>query len=306
MNRKLTDALEKSLQRLQQGEPLDSVLAGYPHLAARLRPLLETALRARSLDQAGLPASALARQRTRGLSLAADLRRSKRPRQLKVWRPVMTALSVIAILVLSSNGLLIASAHSIPGDTLYPLKRTVESTQLQLASGSARKQALEHTFEERRVDETRSLITDQRIEEVEFNGQVTQMSSDEWVVSGISVYLTARTRVDPGIRVGDEIDVDGVTNVTGGLNATHLSLLTSPDDDSLAPLPAPTLSTQPAEDATVQNDSDGSSISPDSPDEGTSQPAKRDDGPSEKSSEGHDSGEKSGSRQSDSGESGQD
>ena len=81
----------------------------------------------------------LARQRAHGLAMAAELRQAKNRNPVRriSWRPALTVLAVIALLVMSSNGLLIASAHSIPGDTLYPLKRSVESTQLRFVIRSA-------------------------------------------------------------------------------------------------------------------------------------------------------------------------
>jgi hypothetical protein len=228
---------------LEKGEPLDSVLARYPGLQAQLRPLLEAAVCARSARVENLPTTTLARQRARGLALAADLRRQKIRHPLKrySWRPVMTVLSVLAILVMSSNGLLIASAHSIPGDTLYPLKRSVESTQLHLVSNPVEKDALERTFDERRVEETRSLIADERVEEVEFNGLVSSQSESVWEVSGIKVVITPYTQIDAGIHVGDRVDVDGSTNPSGGMDATHISLVNGPDDDTKPPQMTPTL-----------------------------------------------------------------
>jgi hypothetical protein len=75
MNKKLIDALDACLQRMEHGEALDSVLAGYPQMAAQLRPLLITAVRARSANPESVPQTVLARSRSRGLSLAADLRK---------------------------------------------------------------------------------------------------------------------------------------------------------------------------------------------------------------------------------------
>ena len=243
MNKIMLDALESCLQLMEKGEQLDSALARYPGLQAQLRPLLEAAVCARSARVESLPTTTLARQRARGLALAADLRRQKirHPLRKYSWRPVMTALSVLAILVMSSNGLLIASAHSIPGDTLYPLKRSVESTQLHLVSDPVEKDALERTFDERRVEETRSLIADERVEEVEFNGLVSSQSESVWEVSGIKVVITPHTQIDAGIHVGDRVDVDGSTNPSGGMDATHISLVNGPDDDTKLPQMTPTL-----------------------------------------------------------------
>jgi hypothetical protein len=233
MNDRLQDALENCLNRMEKGETLGSVLARYPQLSDQLSPLLKTALRARSGSRDGLPQSVLARQRSRGLAMAAGLRGKKsRPWMLRgALRFSMTVLSVIAILGLSSNGLLSASAQSIPGDSLYPLKLTVESTQLHLALDPAEKQVLERAFGERRVDETRSLISMRRIESVEFNGVVSSQTDSAWVVSGIPVIITARTDMDDGILVGDEIDVRGSTNNAGDVEAISMSLVNVPDPD---------------------------------------------------------------------------
>src|SRR5512137_1781483 len=110
MNKRLTDALENCLQRMDRGELLDSVLALYPDLSAQLRPLLETAARARSASWESLTQAVLVRQRSRGLALAAELRQGKNRHllQRRLWRPAATILAVIAILVMSGNGLLIA------------------------------------------------------------------------------------------------------------------------------------------------------------------------------------------------------
>jgi hypothetical protein len=245
MNKKLVDALETCLQRMEHGETLDSVLAGYPQLAAQLRPLLVTAVRARSANREPFPQSVLARSRSRGLSLAADLRQGRihPPVLRRFWRPVVTILSMIIILVMSSNGILVASAHSIPGDTLYPLKLSVESTQLNLVSNLAQRQELERTFRERRLDETKSLISIRRIEDVDFTGVVTSQSGDEWLVSGIPVVITAQVDRDDGIQIGDDIDVDGSTDTAGNVKAMRLSLANVPDADEDYPGVSPTLTT---------------------------------------------------------------
>lgn len=46
---KLTHTLDEAILRLEAGEPLEQVLSSYPGQGARLRALLETALRLRSL-----------------------------------------------------------------------------------------------------------------------------------------------------------------------------------------------------------------------------------------------------------------
>jgi Domain of unknown function (DUF5667)/Domain of unknown function (DUF5666) len=293
MNQKLLDALENCLQRIEQGETLESALALHPELSGQLRPLLETAICARPQSRETLPitALALARQRSRGLALAADLRRGKIPQPGRriSWRPLMTVLSVIIILVMSSNGILIASAHAIPGDTLYPLKRSVESTRLQLAYNPIQKQELEHSYEELRLDETKTLISHQRVESVEFYGQVSSQSKNEWLIAGIRVVITPQTRIDAGIAVGDLVEVDGATNAAGGVDAVHLSLLETPDDDDTPVEMTPT--PQPIVEPDLQETPTESSVSPADSGEGTNQSGSEDNHSSDSSSGDHSSDE---------------
>jgi hypothetical protein len=255
MNEILQDALESCLTRMEKGETLDSVLERYPQLSSQLSPRLKTAASACSARRESLPAGMLARQRARGLALAAELRpRKNRPLLFRgAWRISLTTLSVIAILVLSSNGLLSASAHSIPGDTLYPLKRTVETTRLHLTIDPAEQKRLEESFSEERVDETRSLITIRRIESVEFSGVVSSQAEAAWVISGILVIITDRTDMDDGIVVGDVVEVRGSTNPAGDVEALFLSKVNVPDPDDNPAQLAPKEASYP--------DSAGSNIS---------------------------------------------
>jgi hypothetical protein len=299
------DALESCLQRMEQGESLDSILTRYPRLAVQLQPLLETAARARSARVETLPLTVLARQRAHGLALAADLRQGKKkraPAHRLSWRPAMTVLSVIALLAMSSNGLLIASAHSIPGDTLYPLKRSVESTQLHLVSGETEREALEHTFDERRIDETRSLITHQRIENVDFSGMVSSQSKDKWLVAGIPVVITVHTEIDEDILVGDDVVVNGATNVAGGVDAARLTLVknltTSPTHPVLTPTPTP--SPQSSVETEGNDTQPESSVTPDHSGVGENQSGEGNDQTSEKSNENHYSSETTHSSQTNS------
>ncbi len=205
-----------------------------PTWPSQLRPLLETAVCARSARVESLPMTVLARQRARGLALAADLRQAKNRHPLR--RDFL------------------APGHDGPfGDcppgheqqrspdrlgSLHPRRHPLSLEAFgridPIAPGlrpGSKKQALEHTFEERRVEETRSLITDERVEEVEFTGVVSSQSESVWEVSGIKVVITPHTQIDAGIHVGDRVDVDGSTNPSGGLDATHISLVNSHDDD---------------------------------------------------------------------------
>jgi hypothetical protein len=224
MNKKIYDALEDCLRAMEKGESLELALKRYPHLAVELNPLLEAARRARTLGAGDLPVSAVTRGQVRLLTRAADMRSARSPRFFRkpTWRYALISLVTVLVFVLGGNGLLIASAKSLPGDPLYSFKRSVEWTQLILLFDPARRQALQVAFSQRRVDETRSLITGSRVEPVEFDGVVASQTDDGWLVSGIPVVVTSQTQVDGNLQIGDKITVSGETSADGRVDATHL------------------------------------------------------------------------------------
>jgi hypothetical protein len=225
MNRNLANILEECIRELQGGESLESLLERYPDQAHDLRPLLEAVVLASSGKKTEVAPVLLARNRKKVLDQAAGLRSGDRSRRSgpALWRRVLITACVIAILAMSGNGLLTASAHSLPGDTLYPLKLSVEATQLQLVNNPDQKKDLEQTFNLRRVAETKSLISIHREEDVEFGGLITSIQPDGWTVSNIPIVVTAHTQIATGLTVGDEVDVHGLTNVQGNVEATSLN-----------------------------------------------------------------------------------
>jgi hypothetical protein len=76
------------------------------------------------------------------------------------WRrPVAFAVSGVAVLVLLLGGFVWLSRSALPGDTLYGVKRTAESVQLALTSGTEAKARLELHFAKLRTVEVTKLIS---------------------------------------------------------------------------------------------------------------------------------------------------
>jgi len=227
MNKPLLDALETCLQALEKGETLEAALGRYPHLAVDLRPLLESAQAAWAVSRRDIPANVIARGRAHLLAAVMNRRAVRAPRQRTglVWRIAFAAFMVLVFLALTGKGLLTASAQALPGDVLYPLKRTVENFQLQLAPDPAQQTQLEDDFKQRRVDETQALITEGRVETVEFDGTVTAQTSDGWIVAGIPVIIAPQTSITGVIAVGVEVEVTGQTEPDGRVRAASLTVM---------------------------------------------------------------------------------
>lgn len=228
MSEKLFDALETCLQALENGETLDSALARFPALAADLRPMLEASLHARTLGGSPPSDAVQRRGRARLLQRAAEMRESKRaPRRtwLFNFRPLAIALMLV-IFFLSGTGLVNASTTSLPGDNLYPVKRTWEDMRLLFAFGEGERENLELEYEDERQEEISELLAEGRTEPISFSGYVTAQSDGQWKVSGISVLITAQTALpaEP-VNVGSVVTVFGVTTSNGTVDAQRVNLV---------------------------------------------------------------------------------
>lgn len=236
MNTKLIGALELSLQVLEHGGTVEECLSRFPSLALDLRPLLESALSARSISLPTIPGNAVTRGRVRVLNRAAQLRQGLRPRAHypRAWRLAAIPLVVLAFLFLTGNGLIAASANALPGDALYPFKRTVEDIRLRLAPNLNVKAGIQKEISTRRIDETEILLSEQHVEPVDFEGQVSEQLPDGWLIAGIPVRVTLQTEVEGTLAIGAQVEVRGLTQSDGSVLAERVTVETSDsgnDDD---------------------------------------------------------------------------
>ncbi|MDY7080421.1 MAG: DUF5667 domain-containing protein [Chloroflexota bacterium] len=74
---------------------------------------------------------------------------------------------LIAILLLASGGVVYASADTLPGDVLYPIKIVVEDVQLAVSLNDAGDAELRLAFATRRLAEAAVLLEDDRPEDIE-------------------------------------------------------------------------------------------------------------------------------------------
>lgn len=230
MSEKLYDALEVCLSALETGVDIESVLKLYPQEADELRPVLETAIQARSLALPAVSEAAIQRGRARVMQLANEMRNSA-PRPRKRWSllsfpRLASSLAIALVLLLSGTGLVSASSGALPGDHLYPVKRSWEGLRLLFIFSPEEREGLESAFEQERLDEISELLTEGRKEPIAFAGLVTAQNTVEWKVSGIIVMITSSTRLPPGaVSVGAPVMVIGHTNAQGFVEADMLEVL---------------------------------------------------------------------------------
>lgn len=227
---RLYEALEICLNEIERGADVDTVLFRYPELADELRPILETSLKAKEMAVPAPSGEVMRRNRAKLLQRASELRERKAaPLPRRIWsvplRRALVAFVMIAALFVSGTGLVRAASTTLPGDNLYPVKRTWENLRLFLTFDAVKREALEFEHENERLEELRELLASGRSANVDFAGYVTRQSADEWRVSGITVFITADTRLpDQQVVIGAAVRVHGQT-WNGGVLAERIESL---------------------------------------------------------------------------------
>ena len=226
MDEKLYEALEVCLAAMRTGVDLEGCLTLYPDIAAELRSVLEGARSARKLALLDVPAAPLKRSRARFRMRESQL--DDRWRPFFCWgigpRLAFMALLIILFISLSWNSLLVASAKSLPGDILYPLKRAAEKVTLSLPPIIESRHEIENVYYHRRAEEVENLFRLGRSEKISLEGVLTEVSSSRMVVEGIPVVADASTHIIGKIEPGMVVEVEGLTNPAGFVQAAEINL----------------------------------------------------------------------------------
>jgi hypothetical protein len=226
------DILEICLEEIEKGTDIDSLLFRYPTYASELRPLLEAAAKAIKVDIADPSEAVVRRNRAKVLQHAAQLREATVRTRRRLWsvplRRALVTLIVIGALFIGSTGLVRASTVTLPGDNLYPVKRTWEDVLVLFTFNMQAREALEVEHENERLYELREVFTQGRSVEVDFSGLVTRQNGDLWLVAGVPVAISAQTGLPvQAITVGDAVRVIGVTQADGSVLAQRIDMLPS-------------------------------------------------------------------------------
>jgi uncharacterized membrane protein YgcG len=227
----LYETLEICLQEIEQGAEIETVLLRYPDMVDELRPILEASVNAKGMAVLAPSTEVVRRNRAKLLQHAAGMREAKAPlSSQRIWlaslRRVAVTLAVVAILFASGTGLVRAASTTLPGDNLYPVKRTWEDVLLLLTFNLQQRQALEIEHENERLDELNELFAEGRSTRVDFAGLVSLQNGTEWRVAGIPVVISAQTEMpDQPVVVGTAVRVIGVTGADGIVQAERVKLL---------------------------------------------------------------------------------
>ena len=223
MNNKLYDALETCLQEIEKGAALESVIARFPDLVNELRPILKASIQARRLS-ADPSAEAMRRGRAKLLQRASEMREAKiapRKRVIPIFQRLALSLGMAATFLVSGTGLVGASATALPGENLYPVKRTWEDLQLLFTLDRDIRDVVRSQFEIERLHEVNELIAEGRHEVIQFAGVFMQVNG-VYYVSGVNVLIPSNLQIP---EIGSAVIVTGRTNAQGFVELESLELL---------------------------------------------------------------------------------
>ena len=214
MNNRLVDALEDCLSKgTLSDENLERVLTRYPKQADELRGLLETAENVQRTLHADQPSPSSAQQRSRALFLEQAHNQRQPPTLLFPGRPRLafnfTGLAVLVLVITSLVITSIASAHALPGEAFYPVKRAAEQTRLIFTTKPLTRIMLEQSYDKNRTDEVEALLERHLSPEIDFAGILLKVN-DSWSVASIPVEIPEQLIPLAESMVGKYVEVHGI------------------------------------------------------------------------------------------------
>jgi hypothetical protein len=220
------EALQTVLEQVQAGASLEDALQPYGRLADELRPLAEIALANRAYAASlTAPQNSQAASRAQFLNAAHTYAESKFRRRW-VWnafpRLALAAVVFLAVLILGGFSSMAASAQSLPGDWLYPVKIASEQTRLWLTSSPNERLTLEKSYDQRRADEIVELIKENRSAIVRLAGEVSAIEPQAWIVRDTNVLVNEETDLDQYISIGFYVEVTGWLQTDASLLAQSI------------------------------------------------------------------------------------
>jgi hypothetical protein len=163
MTKKIVDLFNNCLENIFQGATVDEILEGQQAQSEELESLLNIsiALKQKSID---IPIDPQFRNRVMmKLQTATESREVTQPH--KNWfqlyyRRIALAMASVMVTILVGGGAFFASLHTVPGETLYPVKLAMEDLRLTVAFSDVDKTKYHVQFAERRANEMMKVATE--------------------------------------------------------------------------------------------------------------------------------------------------
>lgn len=248
------DKLENALFLLASGLPLAEVLDEAGDDAEWLRPMLEMGARVGELREAipipGAEAS-LQRMLDYGQELAAATPSTGwQAMVMRLLAPRLVAglAASLLVVILLGSAVTVLARRSLPGQPLYSLKRAGETLRLNLALDRADREQLLEEYNQRRHEEARRLLEQNRVAQLVYQGRVEAATAETLTIGDMVAQLTPQTKINGRLAAGAQVQVEVLTQPPDQLIAVTVTVL-EPAPPTPMP-PAPTLTPTPPPTAT--------------------------------------------------------
>ncbi len=261
--RDVEELFEEVVERVEAGQTVDDVLGEYASEEAdELRSLLQVvhALKAFPPPPPRDPARVQAGKQV-FLAEAARLQREAVPpspsflervrmwgRSIEgawstpLWRRAAVAIATVLLVVVLGQTTLAMAQRSLPGDPLYPVKRTAERVSLLLAPSEEQRQWLRFRYMQRRLEEARQVAVQHRpVQRLDFAGLIENMRGNTWKIGGQWVRVPQNTAIEGQPEVGKWATVIARSPGDGRLIARQIIVAEQPPvNPAVVPLPTAT------------------------------------------------------------------
>ncbi|MEM7799313.1 MAG: DUF5667 domain-containing protein [Chloroflexota bacterium] len=257
--------LDLCIARLRAGESLERCLADYPDAVDEIAPLLEL-----SLDLIGLPPlesrpEAVTRGRD-AMFAAFDVEETRAAAATKeratyqddtgwlaglkwLWTSpkMVTRFAFLLIgFVLAASAVAGASASTLPGETLYPVKRLIEEARLSLTLDRTNQEQLMAELDQRRREEVKALIGEGQAARVQFSGRLNRDGDGQWRVDDIPIASNDSLEGLLAALEGETVVVSSDVAADGGVILQEIDREDGLPVTRSTPTPIPTVTPTPS------------------------------------------------------------
>jgi hypothetical protein len=219
-NDRLIEEFDECVTRLADGVTIEDCVRLYPRHQNELRVMLH-ATKIPQQAQVSFDDVRYSQARVR-VQFEKALIQATTPRRAY---PLQRIASIFFLLIfvgsILTTGVVVVAQDSIPGDSLYGVKRFSEQVRLSVASD---KEAVKEGFNQRRIEETKQVIKLRREVDVRFTGLIEVVSESAIHVSGLIVEVSEPLQTISFMR-GMRVDVLAKTRLDQTLLATDIHIL---------------------------------------------------------------------------------
>ncbi len=236
-------ALDDCLTLLQSGVSVDDCLEKYPHLSTDLEPILLVSAKVMRVQKPKASAGSVSNNRARMLAELQSNQKAEPFKLVNIFPKVSfkqlgryagqlnqisifkektqimkfaQTLATFAVLAIGLTATVTASASTIPGDALYPVKLMTEKAQVLVTADSniADVQA-KHTL--RRLEEIKALQAENKTENVTITGSISIVDDTTILANGVEIDLAEFGTAAPHVSQASAVEVRIESGVVSAL-----------------------------------------------------------------------------------------